>query len=40
MGGPRGWEIPFPPFLTQAVGEKSPHVGGWEIPFPPFLTHG
>ena len=29
MGGPRGWEIPFPPFLTQAMGRKSPH-------FPPF----
>ena len=44
MGGPRGWEIPFPPFLTQAVGEKSPH--GWPPwvgnPFPTLLdtSHG
>ena len=44
MGGPRGWEIPFPPFLTHPVGEKSPH--GWPPwvgnPFPTLLdtSHG
>ena len=39
MGGPRGWEIPFPPFLTHPAGEKSPH--GWPPwvgnPFPTLL---
>ncbi len=30
-GPPRGWEIPFPPFLTHPMGRNSPR--GWEIPF-------